>query len=321
MRTLEDRTSAALHEVADGLPMSEHDVRRLEEDILARLETRPGEVGAGGRRRTWGAAAAVVLVLGGAALWQSGRDSAVPVPAGPSPSAEPAPVLPDPGLVGVWRNAPAEQWIWEITADGRITWNATTRDYFSRPRTTERFAARNGDVYDLLRDGVCLLRLQLRLTGTDSAVVTVIREDCPDPTPPGTEYGLERVSGRDPASPPLRPAYPRDAPIHAPAILRIAGTWVEPESGTLLVIDTWVGDETVPYLVDTNSDGLVAPGQRGTISMTDGGGTVVVPEQGTPEGCAPVFTAVRTDRATMTTTAGEGGCFPAGSTQTWIALN
>jgi hypothetical protein len=55
--------------------------------------------------------------------------------------------------------------------------------------------------------------------------------------------------------------------------------------------------------------------------LTSTGAIAPVPDPRTPNGCAPVFTAVTTDTATMTTTAGEGGCFPAGTTQTWIALN
>ena len=75
------------------------------------------------------------------------------------------------------------------------------------------------------------------------------------------------------------------------------------------------------YLVDDDGDGPFAPDQRGTVTMAPSGATLPVPSTQTPDGCAPVFTKVTSDKATMTTTAGAGGCFPEGSTQTWVALN
>lgn len=92
------------------------------------------------------------------------------------------------------------------------------------------------------------------------------------------------------------------------------------DSGPPTPARSWVQGKA-EYVLDDDGDALVAPDQRGTVTVTPSGAVGPVAGASTVGNCAPVFTKVVSDRATLTTTAGPGGCFPEGSTQTWVALN
>jgi hypothetical protein len=321
MSALEDRARRALHEVADAVVVSDTDLRRLEEDVMTLLDT--GEARTHRPRRPrralaiTAAAAVVVLVLAGLALWRTGRESAAPVPAQTS-TADDA-LRFDPAMVGLWRNGMDGDWLWEITADGHMGRTNTAKSYLYAATTAERLVAREDEVYDVVGTDGCVLSLRFRLEAADTATMTVLGDSCGNATP--DDFELDRVSGRSPSSAPLLPARPAGTPRAPASVVDLTGSWLEPETGTLLVLDSYVWGGGVSYLVDDDGDGSVAPDQRGTVALTTSGATAPVPNAAPPGGCAPVFTRVTSDRATMTTTAGEGGCFPAGTTQTWIALN
>ena len=52
VKALEARTSEALHRVADGLPVSEEDLDRMEGELMTVLQTKPSE-GKVARRTRW----------------------------------------------------------------------------------------------------------------------------------------------------------------------------------------------------------------------------------------------------------------------------
>ena len=54
MKGLELRTSEALHRVADGLPVSEDDMDRMEGELITLLETKPSQVRVASRSRPSG---------------------------------------------------------------------------------------------------------------------------------------------------------------------------------------------------------------------------------------------------------------------------
>lgn len=324
MTSLEDRTRSALHQEADALVVTDDELTRMEEHLMTLVDTpTPDRTSHTSARRRWavaGVAAAAALVVVGGVLWRNGQESSAPVPASTPTATQPA--LFDPAIVGLWRLAPAEPWLWNLTADGRIAWSSTAQGYIRPGTSTTRVVARAGDVYDLIAPDGCRTRMQFSLTGTDAVEGRILEDSCTPGSEPSDEaFELARVSGRDTASAPLQPAHPAGAAQQVDDINTIAGTWVEPGSGTLLAIGSSLGDGTVEYLVDDGGDGPASPDQTGTVTMARSGATVPTPTAKPTVGCAPVFTEVTSTRATMTTVSGAGGCFPEGSTQTWIALN
>ena len=327
MTNIEERTRRALHEVADGLLVSEDDLHHMEEEIMTLVDTpTQKQQTSPSRRWTWAvaAAAAVALVLAGTALWRTGDRAAAPVPASsPTSSTSDAALLFDPAVVGLWRIGPDGEWLWTFTADGRVTWTDTAQGLIHGARELRPVIAQNGDTYDVLQQpGNCVVRLRVTPTGPDSTTIRVVDDQCPGGYDPGAEGKFERVSGRAASSAGLEPHYPAGASGVATSMTQVTGTWVDPETGTVLALDSpaSAGGQAA-YLVDDDGDGLVAPDQRGRVTMTSSGAVQPVADPSTAGTCAPVFTKVVTDTATMTTTAGPGGCFPAGSTQTWVALN
>ena len=99
------------------------------------------------------------------------------------------------------------------------------------------------------------------------------------------------------------------------------GTWLHAESRTLLVIGTGYAGSSKTYIMDDDGDGSTDPDQRGVITTGPDGVVQARPTADYDPGCAPQFAAVVSDSATMTTTAGDGGCVPTGVRQTWIRLN
>ena len=322
MTTIEDRTRLALHGQADALVVTDGELNRMEEDIMTLLDTRPGGADQARRRRwTWVAAAAAVAVVGaGAALWTNGRESAAPLPASSPTTSATIPF--DPALVGLWRYELDGQWLWTFTDDGRVTWFDSAQGMLHGSGELRPVIARNGDTYDVLQQpGNCVVRILVPPPARDSTVIRVVHDECPGGYDAGSEGVFERVSGRAASSPALEPLYPVGVAEPATALTRMAGTWVDPATGTVLALalPSWAGGDA-EYLLDDDGDGLVSPDQRGRVTMTPSGAVQPVPAPGTVGTCAPVFTKVVADTATLTTTAGPGGCFPEGSTTTWFSV-
>ena len=101
---------------------------------------------------------------------------------------------------------------------------------------------------------------------------------------------------------------------------QLDGTWVNRETNKVLVVGAAVGEERT-YVLDDDGDGSVRSDQRGVLTLAPDGSVRPQPQTSSPEGCAPVFSKAISNVATLTTTSGRNGCFPAGSTQTWLRLN
>lgn len=328
MKGLERRTSEALHRVADGLPVSEEDMDRMEGELMTLLETRPSEVQVARRGRwEWSVAAAAVaaLVLGGAALWQVNHERTAPAAPAPAPITSP---LVQPELVGLWQNQPDSSWLWEITADGRVRSTETAVAYLrgADDPTSEdagvTIIKRQGDLYTLAetnpprRDGDCDT-LRIHLVSPGAATLT---DGCP---PSGEQMllHLERVSPRNAGSSALAPRFPTEVARQVTVPAQLEGAWLNEVTKQLLVVGQLSPDEPLTYLVDDDGDGSLRPDLRGRLNVSTDGSVRPLPGSSVGGGCAPVFAKVVSNTATLVTTSSAGGCFPAGTTQTWLRLN
>ncbi len=328
MNAMEDRTREALHRVADGLVVSEHDLDRMEGNLMTLIDTRPTEGPASPRhRRDWvvAAVAAAALVVAGVALW---RANTAP-PSQPADRLAPSPSqkLMPPGLVGLWR-AQDSPWLWEITSDGRIL-NTDTAAGYLRGATDVRggdgattITRRDGDLYTLAETspprpaGDCET-FRIRVVSAETATLA---DGCPS-SGESLLLTLERVSPRGASAPRLAPRSPSEAAFTVTQLLSLEGTWVNEATHQVMAVGRASAGAPFTYLVDDDGDGSVRPDQRGQLTMGADGS--VRPEPGTPVGggCAPDFSKVVSTTATLVTTSGANGCFPAGSTQTWLRLN
>jgi hypothetical protein len=326
---MEARTRAALHRATDGLLVTEEDMDRMEDELMTLLETRPSEGKVARRGRwEWGVAAAAVaaLVLGGAALWQVNHEQTAP--AAPAPAPAPTWPLVQPELVGLWQNQPDSSWLWEITAEGRIQSSQTAIAYVRDARAVRgenepmNVAKREGDLYTLAQTGMAgsqdgCDKLRIHLEGPDAAT---LGNGCPTGDP--WVLHLERVSPRTAAAGALSPRFPTGTARTVTVTAELEGTWVnEATRQVLAVAQLSSGAAPLTYVLDDDGDGAVDPDLRGLLTIGSDGSVRPVPGSGTGQGCAPVFTKVVSRTATITTTSGPGGCFPAGSTQTWLRLN
>jgi hypothetical protein len=179
---------------------------------------------------------------------------------------------------------------------------------------------RDGDLYTLAETspprpaGDCET-FRIRVVSAETATLA---DGCP---PSGESLLLERVSPRGASAPPLTPRFPVEAAFTVTQPLALEGTWVNQATHQVMAVGQAFADAPVTYLVDDDGDGSVRPDQRG--QLTVGADGSVRPEPGTAVGggCAPDFSKVVSTTATLVTTSGANGCFPAGSTQTWLRLN
>jgi len=320
---VESRTREALHEAVDEVVVSDHDVARMEADLLSSLAGPRWSAASGGalsrRRRRWGLAAAAVAVAaavaGGLAL--SADDPEAVRPAGAPVSDRP---LVPPELVGLWRNVPQSPWLWEFTSDGRMGVTQTSSGYLSGETVAKTITRRDGDRY-LTVDPTDACSTEFRVTFTSvGAVVTVLSGTCVDDWG-GAEYDVERLWPGSVGPQALEPRYPKAAAAVRMNGNLLDGTWLHAESRTLLVIGARHAGSSLTYVMDDDGDGSTDPDQRGVLSLGADGAVRARPTAGDDRGCAPQFTTAVTDSATMTTTAGAGGCVPIGGQQTWIRLN
>jgi hypothetical protein len=330
---MEGRTREALHQVADGLIVSEHDLDRMEGNLMTLLDSRPTDEHAPPRRRKdWAvaAAAAVALVVSGVAFWEANHDSS---PTQPAVRPAPRPSLVPPELVGLWQNQDSP-WLWEFTVDGRIL-NTSTAEGYLRGSGDLRggdgamtVVDRRGDVYTLT-DASTAATTPGTPTGPDNGCGTRIqvvapetvtyRDECSGDA--GISLRFERLSPRDPAAPALAPRFPVGVARRVTLVTQLEGTWVNRETNRVLVVASPAVGEGLTYLVDDDGDGSVRPDQRGVLTLAPDGSVRPQPRTSSPAGCAPVFSKAISNVATLVTTSGRNGCFPAGSTQTWLRIN
>lgn len=322
MSAMESRTHEALHQVAGALVLSEEDMDHLEEDLMTLLERADAPQRRLGVSRPWwdwavAATAVVALVVGALALWRADHPSTPP--AGP-PSTRTSGLM-APELIGLWHTV-GGTWIWEFASDGRFGYVDNSSAYLRKEALQITTTERRGDLYTVseLENGTtCVSEFWLRTTGPDRAVMTVRRSQCHAENV-GSELEFERVSPRIRSSAPLAPALQPEAARTVTSILDLFGTWVEPATGMVLSVgDHREGDELAAYLLDDDGDGSVSPDRTGRLVLAGDGS--LADERTTSGSCAPVFTKARTDKATLTTTSGSGGCFPAGTVQTWLRIS
>lgn len=332
MNAIEGRTREALHQVADGLIVSEHDLDRMEGNLMTLLDSRPTNHHAPVRRRKdWAvaAAAAVALVASGVALWQANHDSA---PTPPAIRPAPGPSLVPPELVGLWQATPDSSWLWEFTVDGRIL-NTQSADGYLRGAGDVRggdgvmtVVKRLGNVYTITDnstaatpgtptgpDNGCGTRIQVVAPET-----VTYRDECSGVA--GISLRLERLSPRDPAAAALAPRFPTEVARQVTLVTQLDGTWVNRETNRVLVVGAAAGEGRT-YVLDDDGDGSVRPDQRGVLTVGADGSVRPQPQTSAKGGCAPVFSKAISNVATLVTTSGRNGCFPAGSTQTWLRIN
>jgi hypothetical protein len=316
---MEARACAALHRVADGLLVSEQDLDRMEGTLMTLLETKPARRTLPAPRRRWdwavAAVAVLALVLGGLALWRVNRDTTPP--AAP-PRTQTQPLVP-PELVGVYQNQPDSEWIWEITADGRIGQVATPVDYLAgETLDDDRAYARDGELFKV-NAGPCASTWRIESRAIGQYDLTIEADPCGDNQ--GAVFQLERIAPRDPAQRPLAPRFARDPQRTMDLVTQFQGTWVNTGTNQLLVVGSPQVGNGVDYLLDDDGDGSVDPDQRGVLRVGQDGTIRTEPDENSTGGCLLVFAKAVTDTATMVTTSGAGGCSQAGTTQTWLRLN
>ena len=324
MNAVEARTREALHDAVDALGVTEADVARMQAQMLdaVRGTRRHGvsRVLAPGRRR-WGLAAAAVAVAaaiaGGLAL--SAEDSEPTQPAGAPASDQP---LVPAELVGLWREVPNSPHVWEVTADGRIGWTGSPNGYLGGVAVGSRVTRRVGAVLTLAPSTVrpeCHGEHRFVMTSPMAVSVTNLSKTCD--VPPGWGARLERISPETSSGDAVVPLVASRPPSRVLSVDDLRGSWLDPASGTLLV----VGGEGVgawsTYLMDDDGDGSTAPDHRGLVSVRPDGSVQLRPFATADPSCTPSFEDVVSDAATLTTTGGGGGCFPSGSTQVWVRLN
>ena len=334
MNAMEGRTREALHRVADGLIVSEHDLDRMEGNLMTLLDSRPTDEHAPPRRRKdWAvaAAAAVALVVSGVAFWEANHDSS---PTQPAVRPAPSPSLVPPELVGLWQNHESP-WLWEFTDDGRIL-NTESADGYVRGAGDLRggdgamtIVERHGNVYTLKDSNPTSTDTADTATGPANGCGTRIQVVAPETVTykdecsgdAGIALRFERVSPRDPAAPALEPRFPQGVARLVTEGSQLEGSWVNTATNRVLMVGQPSAGNGRGYVVDDDGDGSVRPDQRGALTVGADGSVRPQPQTSAKGGCAPVFSKAISYVATLVTTSGPNGCFPAGSTQTWLRLN
>lgn len=333
MNSMEERTREGLHQAADRLVVAEDDLDRMEDDLMSLLLARPTQQYASPRRqRDWlvAAVAVVALVLAGVALWEANDESQQTQPAGrlaPPPTQQRVP----PELVGLWQATPDSSWLWEFTAEGRVL-STEGVDGYLRGAVDVRggdgalvvTVLRTGSTYVMTEyagstpapSGTGCNATRIRFVGAE----TISLDDgCGGD--PGDGLRLERVSPRDPGAPALVARF-RPGPVRlVTAGSQLEGSWLDTESGRVLVVGRRFPGDALTYVLDDDGDGSVRPDQRGVLTVGGDGSVRPQPRTGTAGGCAPEFARAVSTVATMVTTSAANGCSPPGSNQSWLRLN
>ena len=319
MSEIETRTREALHDVVDGLDVTEADVSRMEADLL-RSVCRTGvagrRLGSGATVRRRGlavAAVAMVVAAGGLALSRDEDDSTRPA----DRPASDQPLVPD-ELVGTWQNVPDSPWVWEFTSDGKVLVESTAASYLeSAPSNT--FVSRSGDVFTVRSFEGCDETWRVRTVRPGVAAVTFLRSSCTYLEADGGELMLERVSPRPYLHGDLAAAGPSKERLSSSRSNRIHGVWLHPRTGTLLTVGSPSG-KVVRYVLDDDGDGATDPDQSGRVTLATDGPPVFRRDAADASSCVLAFSSVVFDGSLMTTTSPEGGCLPGTAPQTWVRV-
>ncbi|KGN41103.1 hypothetical protein [Knoellia aerolata] len=331
MSEVEARTREALHEVVDGLGVTDHDVARMETDLLSALE-RPRRLGssrvralAPGRRR-WGLAAAAVAVVaavaGGFALTSDDREPARPAGA-PTPSNLPPsdrPLVPA-DLVGTWQNVPDSPWVWDFTVDGRLRAVETAAAYLEGS-FEDRIVSRTGNVYTVRAEDGCDSTWRIRTMRPGAVGITPLKNSCSQLEVPdeGDELLLERISPDPDLQGELAAVATNDDQGFLRQTYYIDGTWLHVETGTVLVVGAPWGGPVLRYVLDDDGDGATSPDQRGRVTVPETGPPVFRPDGAGSTTCELRFAASVLDKGKVSTTSEGGGCLPGPGPHTWVRI-
>lgn len=325
MTTVEGRTRYALHDVADGLDVTEADIARMEADLLPALSGPRHVAGSRGFtpvRRRWGLAVAAVAVAaavaGGLALSADEQDPARPAGAPPSsPPSSDQPLVPD-DLIGTWQNVPDSPWVWEFTADGRIGVTETPGSYLEGNLETQ-VISRSGDVYTLrVQEEGCDETWRIRSAGPGRRAISFMTSTCRTTAPTeGDELHLERISPEPYLDGDLLATTTN--PADAGRTYFIRSVWLHVETESVLVVGNPWGGSIGRYVLDDDGDGSTDPDQRGRVELPRNGLPVFRPDAGQGGDCPLAFTAVVVDRHRLTTTGPDGSCFP--GVQVWVRIS
>lgn len=325
MNTAEARTREALHDVVDRIEVSGQDVARMEHELARRSGTVTGPVGvvAGrSRRRLLVAVAAVVLLaVGVAGLSSRDADPTQPAGAPAQPAGAPAQVGPlvPPELVGTWRNVPDSLWVWEFSADGHLGAVESASSYLAGGTRANTVTRRVDDVYTTVDPDGCITEMRISPTSPEAVAVTMLSGTCE--VEEGLELQLERVAPGPAGARAQLPHRSPGTPFARRNIGFLDGTWLHVESGTVLAVGSPAVGDAHTYVMDDDGDGATRPDQRGLVTLAQDGAVQARPFASDTVGCSPNFASIVTDGARMTTTSAAGGCFPVGSSQTWVGLN
>ncbi|MFW5474785.1 hypothetical protein ACOCJ5_15860 [Knoellia sp. CPCC 206450] len=328
MSIVEARTSAALHDVVDALPVTENDVARMESDLFEVLAAprvvrgagfgATGLRGARARRRRWGlvaAAVATAAVVVGLVLTGDPPDPAQPA----RPPVSDQPFIP-PEVVGTWRLGSDSRHVWVFVGDGRVSVDPTADDFLEAD-FKDRVVSRTGDLYTVHTEDGCDEVVRIRQLRPGVVGLAAQRTSC-DPTlgPEPEERMLERVSPQPYLGGALGAPLPTVAPGFAPQSTFLDGVWLHPASGTVLAIGRPWRSGLLTYVLDDDGDGKSDPDQRGRVTMRDGTAPVFRRDSADRSACQLTFTSVVVVHTTMSTTSEAGGCLLPG-TWRWARIS
>ncbi|HET6967380.1 MAG TPA: hypothetical protein VFI44_03835, partial [Ornithinibacter sp.] len=300
--TIDERhVTIALQTYARGIDVTDADLDRLEALVNERLHPARRSQG---HRRPWewavAACAVVALVLAVAALWRTPAAETVPA----SPTITPS------DLAGLWLvDEQGDDWVWELSADGRLAMSSTASAYINRYHHTT--FTLEGDVLSF-RDRGELCRSTVGLSAEGRMLLTPlggpVRCRLWDPVD-GGPWPFIRVS---PASLPgamltVRNPDRQRAPTEPGSMTDVVGTWLLRGTGTILVVvrtSPGVGE----YVLDDDGDGQVDPDQQGTFVLRPDGGVVLRTERGAEQACDTVYSRVVTSGAILEAELDDSSC-------------
>ena len=325
----ERRMSRALHEVAERLDVTAHDLDRLELDWRQAVDRTKPLV----RQRLLATACALlVLVLAGVALFLATPRRATPV--GP-PSRTTSPTtsgITAADLIGLWRvDGDSNPNLWAFGTGGAMLLLRDPGDLLDPGRaltlTYTMSRTTSHTTLTATSSGLC----SRSWTVTRDAVGLALDKtagwgDCPSVFDYdrvwayGTLTRLAPPDGRE-----IRPKYQGGRAVDVGGPTDLTGTWLLKGSGRILAVsEAPAGGGQSTYVVTDRADELVALGDR----AVDERGTVTVPRDGVatfrPQGasCDRRYLDVRTDYATLATLLDQNSCGRFGdSSDTWIRLN
>jgi hypothetical protein len=316
----EVRIATALHRFADGLSVRDLDVDRLEAEFQRRVQPQRGRAPRPSRWDWTVAACAVLgLVLGAIAIWNDTHREVEP--------ARPSLQLSD--LVGLWREHGTEGylgWLWEVHADGTTGTFSSPQGYLSGLDWPRSRVTVSGDVATEVLDKTtdagapCITQSRIELSGFTDMTTTTVRDNCT--TVPSVLH-FTRISPVPLAAPITSSLFGSTRPAGAISdVDQLVGSWIDADTGRLLVIVPPLRGKDCAYLLDDDGDGMVHPDQRGAVIVRPDGSVQFLPDDGGGSACPNVYSRVTTDLATLQAVVDTAACPGAApSAVRWIRLN